>query len=115
MPGFLLHVNVGMQCTHFAPVTVAPAQPRVVVGGQPVAIVPGLLTVAGCLFTVPGPKPQPCIRVQWTNVSTRVLVAGQAALLQAAPGPGAGVCLSAEQIPAGPPLVTAMQMRVTAS
>ena len=83
--------------------------------GQPAATAPGLLTVTGCLFTLPGPKPQPCVRVQWANVSTRVMVAGQPALLQAAPGFGAGTCLSAEQIPQGPPIVTAMQLRVTGS
>jgi hypothetical protein len=48
-------------------------------------------------------------------VSTRVLVGGMPALLQASPGPGAGICLSAEQIPQGQPIVSALQMRVTAS
>jgi hypothetical protein len=46
-----------------------------------------------------------------------VLVAGVPALVQAAPGPGAGLCLSAvpEQLPNGPPLVVAMQPRVFAT
>ena len=37
MPGFLLHVNAAMQCTHMALATIAPSQPRVLVSGQPVA------------------------------------------------------------------------------
>jgi hypothetical protein len=118
MPGFLLHVGATIQCTHAASVTTAPAQPRVLVGGQPVATLANLLTVAGCPFQIPipgGTKPQPCVRVQWTLVSARVLVAGQPALLQATPGPGAAVCQSAEQIPQGPPMVATLQTRVLAS
>jgi hypothetical protein len=113
MPGFLLHVNAVMQCTHFAPVTTVPTQPRVLVSGQPVATSLNLFTVAGCLFTIPGPKPQPCVTVRWLMLSTRVLVNGQPVLLQPAPsGPGSGVCQSIEQIPQGPPVVGMVQTRV---
>jgi hypothetical protein len=114
MPGFLLHVNLGMQCFHAAPVATAPTQPRVLVSGQPVAIATNQLLVTGCPFTLPTtpPKPQPCVRVQWLMLSTRILVSGQPAMLQVAPGSGAGICLSAEQIPQGAPFVTAMQNRV---
>jgi hypothetical protein len=118
MPGCLLHVNAVMQCTHAAPVSTAPTQPRVLVNSQAVATVLNLLTVAGCPFQIPlavGTKPQPCVRVQWTMTSARVLVTGQAALLQVSPGPGAGICQSVEQIPQGPPQVSAMQLRVLAS
>jgi len=107
-----------MQCTHAGPVTVAPGQARVLVGGQPVATSANLLTVAGCPFTVPAgpaPKPQPCVKVQWLQLSTRVMVGGQPALLQAGPGSGAGLCQSIEQIPQGPPIVASLQLRVTAS
>src|SRR5688572_17545770 len=118
MPGFLLHVNATIQCFHAAPVTTAPTQPRVLVSGQPVATALNQLLVTGCLFQIPfgvGTKPQPCVRVQWANISARVLVSGQPPLLQASPGPGAGVCQSVEQIPQGAPVVGAMQMRVTGS
>jgi hypothetical protein len=103
-----------MQCTHAALVTTAPTQPRVLVSGQPVATSSNQLMVAGCPFTLPTvpPKPQPCVRVQWAMVSTRILVCGQPALLQVTPGSGAGICQSIEQIPQGPPIVTVMQSRV---
>jgi hypothetical protein len=114
MPGFLLHTNVGMQCSHAAPVTTAPTQPRVLVSGQPVATVSNQLLVTGCPFTLPTvpPKPQPCVRVQWAMPSTRILVNGQPALLQVSPGTGAGICQSIEQMPQGPPIVTVVQSRV---
>ncbi len=114
MPGFILHVNMVMQCPHFIPCVTAPAQPRVVVSTQPIATAANLINVMpGCPFFV-GTKPQPCTTVKWLNVSTRVMVAGQPVLLQASPGPGAGIALSGI-IPNGPPVVSQMQMRVTAT
>lgn len=115
MPGFLLHVGAVMQCTHGAPANVAPLQPRVVVSGQPVAPIASIIAVAGCPFTTPVPKPQPCILVKWLMPSTRFLVSGQPAALVPAPGPGPGLCQSAEQIPQGPPIVATVQIRVIGS
>lgn len=115
MPGFLLHVNAVMQCTHGGLATIAPSQPRVVVSGQPVATMASVISVAGCVFTVPGPKPQPCVLIKWAMPSTRFLVGGQPAALVPGPGPGPAICQSAEQIPAGPPIVGAVQTRVLGS
>lgn len=113
MPGFLLHVNAVMQCTHAAPATTTPTQPRVLVNGQSVATASNIITVTGCPFTVPGPKPQPCVIVKWLMLSTRVLVNGQPVLLQPTPtGSGSGICQSAEQIPQGPPIIGMVQTRV---
>jgi hypothetical protein len=115
MPGFILHTNALVQCTHGIPAQIAPVQPRVLVSGQPVATMASVMLVAGCPFTIPGPKPQPCVTIKWLMPSVRVLVMGQPALLQPSPGPGSGLCLSAEQIPNGPPIVSAMQPRVVAT
>ncbi len=113
MPGFLLHVNAVMQCTHMAPAITTPTQPRVLVNGQPVATVANIITVAGCAFTLPNGKPQPCVMIKWLQPATRVLVNGQPALLQPTPtGAGAGLCQSIEQIPQGPPIISMVQTRV---
>ena len=48
--------------------------------------------------------------MQWTVPATRVLINGQPALLQTS----TGLCLSAEQIPQGPPIITVTQTRVSA-
>jgi len=118
MPGFLLHVNAAMTCQHVTgQATIAPTQPRVQVGGQPVATIPPgapTIAVAGCLFTVPPSKPQPCVTVRWSMPTTRVKVLGLPAMVAPAPGPGPGICQSAEQIPQGAPIVGAMQARVFA-
>ncbi len=115
MPGFLLHVGAVLQCTHGVPATVPPMQARVLVTGQPVAPFSSVITVAGCPFTVPVAVPQPCLTVKWLMPSTRVLVMGQPAAVAAGPGPGPALCLSATMIPAGPPIISTIQVRVIAT
>jgi hypothetical protein len=120
MPGLMLHVGAQLSCTHQATATIAPGQVRVLVNAQPVATISNQIAIAGCPFQIPvgaGTKPQPCVKVVWANVSSRVLVMGQAVLLQAPPGagPGGGVCQSVEQIPAGPPTVRTIQPKVIAT
>src|SRR5688500_17950833 len=114
MPGFILHMNASILCTHGVPAVIPPQPPRLTIMGQPAALATAVIPVVGCPFTVPGPKPQPCVQVKWLNLSARVKVMGVPVLLQTSPGPGQGLCLSAEQIPNGPPNVTFVQSRVFA-
>jgi hypothetical protein len=113
MPGFLVHAGATIQCAHFAPTQVVPSQARVLVGGMPVALATDQIVVTGCPFTIPGPKPQPCVFVKWLMPSARVQINGQPAMVSPGPGAGPGLCQSAEQIPQGPPVVVAVQTRVT--
>jgi hypothetical protein len=116
MPGYVLHVGATVQCTHAATASIAPSQTRVVTLSGPAATISDLISVSGCPFQVPigtGTKPQPCVKVQWLLVSTRVQAGGQPLLL-ATPGSGGGLCQSAEQIPQGPPVVAVVQQRVFA-
>jgi hypothetical protein len=111
MPGLLLHVGAQVQCPHGGKAQITTTNARVKVGGNFVVLVSDVTTVAGCSFQVPigtGTKPQPCVKVQWLTPATRVLVMGQPALLQIS----AGLCLSPEQIPQGPPSIVVNQPRV---
>jgi hypothetical protein len=111
MPGFLVHVGATITCPHLGTVSVAPGQPRVMLGGQPAATTADQYPVAGCPFQVPvgaGTKPQPCVKVLWTVTATRVFVNRQPVILQAS----TGIAQSAEQIPQGPPTVAVTQVRV---
>jgi hypothetical protein len=110
MPGPLYHAGAAAICPHGGQVTVVPSAPRVLASGQPVATLSDVTLVAGCVFMV-GPKPQPCIRVQWIVPAARVLVNGQPALTQTS----VGLCLSAEGIPGGPPQILMTQPRVVAT
>lgn len=94
--------------------TTISANSRVLVSGQPVATVADSYVVAGCPFQVPtpgGPKPQPCVTVQWLVPAVRVAVNGQPVITRAS----TGLCFSVEQIPQGPPTVVATQPRVVAT
>jgi len=108
MSGFLLHVGATALCPHGGPVSVISSNARVKVSGQPVATLSDTYTIAGCAFTVPGPKPQPCVLVQWLVLASRVRVGGNPVILQTS----TGLCQSAEQIPQGPPNILVTQVRV---
>ena len=107
MPGYLLHVGATAMCPHGGQVSIVSSNTRVTVGGQAVATMGDTYTIAGCAFTVPPGKPQPCVKVQWLVPATRVMVTNQPAILQSSNG----LCLSADQIPAGPPNVVVTQLR----
>jgi hypothetical protein len=107
MSGYLLHVNATVNCTHGGKASIASTNQRVKVSGMAVATVSDITTVVGCSFQA-GPKPQPCVKVQWTTPATRVKVNGQFVLLSTS----SGLCQSAEQIPQGKPMVTTTQIRV---
>lgn len=110
MPGPLLHVGAAGMCPHATgQLSIISSNTRVLVSGQPVATVSDNGLIAGCLFNVSG-KAQPCTTVKWLVPSTRVTVMGSPALLM----PGPHLCLSADQIPAGPPVITVCQSRVIA-
>lgn len=108
MPGPLVHVGATATCPHAGQVTVVPANTRVLASGQPVATMGDQFPIAGCPFTLPNGKPQPCVKVQWLVPATRVQVNGQPVILQAS----TGICQSAEQVPQGPPIVSTTQPRV---
>jgi hypothetical protein len=108
MPGFLFQAGASAICPHGGQVTVISSNTRVLAGGMPVGTLADQFLIAGCAFTVPTGKPQPCVKVQWLVPAARVMINGQPAILQTS----TGLCQSAEQIPQGPPVVIATQMRV---
>lgn len=111
MPGPLFHVGATAICPHGGSIQTVSSNTRVLVSGMPVVTMADASLIAGCAFTVPPGKPQPCIKVQWLVPAARVLVNGQPAILQTS----TGLCLSPEQIPQGPPAVIVNQIRVVGS
>jgi hypothetical protein len=95
-------------CPHGGQVTAVASSPRVTLGGAPATTVSDQFTIAGCAFTVPPSKPQPCMKVQWLVGALRVKIGGNAAVLKTS----TGICQTADQIPQGPPNVSVTQMRV---
>lgn len=111
MPGPMLNVGAVAMCPHAGQITIISSNARVLASGTPIATVSDQFLVAGCAFTVPPGKPQPCVRVQWMTPAVRVLINGLPPILQTS----TGLALSAESIPGGPPIVTTTQMRVVAT
>jgi len=106
MPAPVLHVGAVVLCSHGGQAQPSAPQPRVLVGGQPVATITAPYTVAGCTFVPPAGN-GPCATGQWITGSVRVLASGQPLALQS----GASVCA-----PTGTPLMpVVVQPRVLAT
>jgi hypothetical protein len=80
MPGFLVHLGATVLCTHAGQAVPVAPNPRVLVGGQPVATLAGAYAVAGCGLT--GSPAPPCVTAQWVVGATRVLVGGTPVVMQ---------------------------------
>jgi hypothetical protein len=109
MGAMMLQAGCTMKCPHGGTVQAIPSQSKVLLNGAPVLLVSDLAMVAGCAFTV-GPKPQPCLTVQWSAPATRVTINGTAPLLQTS----IGLCKSAEGIPQGMVLIVSTQPKASA-
>lgn len=101
------HVGATAMCPHGGQLTTVPGNPRVLVGGQPTATLADQYLIAGCVFTLPGPKPSPCVTARWIKPAVRVLAGGQPVILRTS----VGLCSSPEQLPQGPPNVVVTQVR----
>jgi uncharacterized Zn-binding protein involved in type VI secretion len=111
MPGTIVHVGATILCPHGAPVQVVPGSPRATLTGMPAATMADQFLVTGCPFVLPGGAPSPCVRVQWLVPAVRVVVNGAPAILNTS----VGLCLSAAQVPQGPPIVVSTQPRGVAT
>ena len=80
MPGPLLHLGATVMCSHGGSATPTAPNPRVLVSGQPTAVISGPWVVAGCPFNVSG-SPLPCVSGQWVSAALRVSSGGQPLVL----------------------------------
>lgn len=104
MGAFLLHVGATVMCPHAGQVQTTPGNPRVKVGGQPVATMADQYLVSGCPFPPQGGGP--CVQVKWLVPAVRVRAGGQPVILQNSVGISMGAA------PLGPPQVVMTQVRV---
>jgi hypothetical protein len=81
MPGFLVHMGTTVMCMHGGQAMPTAPNPRVLVGGQPVATISAPYTVAGCAFVPPSGN-GPCVTAQWVVGATRVLAGGVPVVVQ---------------------------------
>ncbi|HQF16583.1 MAG TPA: hypothetical protein PLI05_05895 [Methanotrichaceae archaeon] len=108
MPGPLLHAGAVATCPHISgQVILVSSNVRVKVSGMPIVTMIDILTVAGC--PPPPTNPKPCVLAKFVP-SARIKANLLPVLVYQ---PGAGICQSADQSPNGPPIVSAIQPRVT--
>ena len=84
MPAQLTAASI-MMCPHGGTVTASPAQDR---AGAPAPLlsVADTFSIAGCIYTLPGPTSSPCTTVVWTSFNARLTVGGAPALNEASTG-----------------------------
>lgn len=112
MPFPVLTMLAQAQCPHSAgKVAFMSSASKVMIQSGPALIAGDKGTVAGCPFTVPTGKPQPCVTALLPMTATKVLIENKPAVLK---GPS-DICQSAEQIPQGPVIYANFQIKVLAT
>lgn len=108
MGAAILQQGCTIKCPHGGTGSVINTNTRVKVDGNFALLSTDTYTIAACPFTLPGPKPSPCVTVQWTAEATKVKVVSKPVLLETS----VGLCKSAEQVVQGTALVSGVQTRV---
>jgi hypothetical protein len=109
MAGNALDITASLMCPHGGTVVIAGSNARVSANGLAFALASDTAVIAGCPFVLPGPKPSPCVRVQWIVADMRVTVNGAPTLSQSS----VGICFSAENIPQGSVIIKSTQPRTS--
>ncbi|MFN9630917.1 MAG: hypothetical protein ACK59A_11920 [Cyanobacteriota bacterium] len=96
-------------CPHAIPVTISASGSKLQISGSPVALQGDQGSIAGCPFTTPEPKPQPCVTAEFAKAASKVSSGGTPVLLV-----NPSDQCKAGQIPNGPVVWTTPQTKVLA-
>jgi hypothetical protein len=107
MPGYILTTMSQVKCTHGGTAMLTTANTMVKIDGAPALLETDIHPVVGCPFTVPGPKPQPCINIEWTAGATMCKSNGTKVLVKSS----VGKCISAEGATQGLAIIAQTQMK----
>ena len=111
MAGNILTTMSQIKCTHGGTAILATANIVAKVDGAPALLETDIHPVAGCPFTVPGPKPQPCIRIEWTGGANMCKSNGTKVLTHSS----IGKCINAEGATQGIAIIAQTQMKAKAN
>src|SRR5262245_30223260 len=92
MPGYFLTTSSQIKCTHGGTATLTTSNTMVKFDGALALLETDIHPVAGCSFTVPPSKPQPCVRIEWSAGAVMCKSNGTAVLIQSS----VGKCISGE-------------------
>lgn len=110
MPGNFLTTASTIMCPHGGQAILTTANSKVNAVSAQVLLESDVHSVAGCPFTLPGPKPSPCIRIEWNSGAIKAQVNGTNTLVQSS----IGICYSPEGAPQGAAIIVNTQMKVSA-
>ena len=82
MPGYVVHLNAQVKCSHTGVATPGSTVPNVLVVGQPVVTQPIPYVIAGCTLPPPPNGNGPCVSGQWLKGAQRVFSYGVPLVLQ---------------------------------
>ena len=82
MPGFLVHLNAGVTCSHAGMATPMVTIPNVLVMTQPIVVQTVPWTIAGCVLPAPPAANGPCVSGVWITGALRVTSYGNPVVLQ---------------------------------
>lgn len=99
------------QCLHAAPATLAATGIKVLIDNAPAMLSGDQVAIAGCPFTVPIGKPQPCLTGKLAMSATKVFVNNKPVMLRGV----ADIGVSPEQAPNGPLTHITVQLKVIAT
>jgi len=101
----ILTTSSTILCPHGGTLQLSTSNTMAIILSAPAMLVTDVHSISQCPFTLPSGKPQPCVIARWLTGATLAKLWGIPMLLQNS----VGLCLSAEQIPAGPPVVVQVQ------
>ena len=96
-----------IQCMHGGQAVLTTQNTALFADGMPVLLESDTALVVGCPFTLPGPKPSPCIKIEWSAGTAQVSVNHTPALIQSS----VGICYSAENAPQGVAIIANTQLK----
>ena len=108
MAGGMLTLASVLICPHGGTIQAITSNAQVSIAGVPVLRSSDTFLVAGCPFFI-GPKPSPCLTVQWIVADLRSAAANGATLSQSS----IGLCLNEFQAPQGIAVVVQTQSFAT--
>lgn len=110
MPGYILTTMSQVKCTHGGTAMLTTANTVIKIDGAPALLETDVHPVVGCPFTVPGPTPQPCVKIEWTAGAEMCKSNETKVLIQSS----IGKCISAAGAAQGLAIVVQTQMKAKA-
>jgi hypothetical protein len=110
MPGQVLTTAGTIACPHGGRAILTTSNTKVAAQGAQALVETDVHPVVGCPFTLPGPKPSPCIRIEWQAGAMQASVRGVPVLVRSS----IGLCYSPENAPQGVAIIVSTQPKVSA-